>query len=48
MVLKVNHDSQGTSFINSTIVSEISSIIDASRSTKNLQRANENVLESRA
>ena len=45
MVLRVNHDSQGTSFINNTIVSEISSIIDASSSTKDLQRANENVLE---
>ena len=44
MVLKVNHDSQGTSFINSTIVSGINSdIIKASSATKNLQRANENV-----
>ena len=49
MVLKVNHDSKGTSFINNTIVSGINSdIIKASRSTKNLQRANENVIEPNA
>ena len=42
MVLKVNHDTLGTSFISKTIVSKISEDIKSSQCAKKLERVNEN------